>query len=187
MGPDPYLQRLLQLLGVGFLFANLRVLALYIRFRRLRPTAQLTWPGRKPPLYGLLLALGVTLGLLLFYKIVLQHRPPIDAFGEAMMCLYYGYALPLSLRIGRGFYAHGVWTDRGFMPYAAIGGLSWRDGSPVTLALIHRERPLARLLVVPERHYAAARRILRDKIAQHDIRLTGKGLDLGDRDAREMV
>lgn len=187
MGPNPFLQRVLQLLGVGFLLANLRVLVLYLRFRRLRPTAQLTWPGRKPPLYGLLLALAVTLGLLLFYKVVVQQRPAIEAFGEAMMFLYYGYALPLSLRIGRGFYADGVWTDRGFMPYESIEALSWREGSPFTLALIHRGRPMARLLVVPERHYAAARRILRDKIAQHDIHLRGKGLDLGDRDAREMV
>ncbi len=185
--PDPLLQRLLQLLGAGFLIANVRALTLYLYARRLRPTGQLTWRGRKPPLYGLLLALAVTLGMLLFYKLVVQHRPLAEAFGEGMMFVYYGYALPLSLRIGRGFYEEGVWTDRGYIPYASVGGLSWREGPPLTLAIIHRTRPLARLLVVPARHHAAVRRILRDKISQHDIHFTGKGLDLGDRDERDVV
>ena len=43
------------------------------------------------------------------------------------MLLYYGYLVPLSLRIGRGFYQDGVWMEDGFMPYANIGGLSWRE------------------------------------------------------------
>lgn len=187
MGSDLFLYRLLQLLGAGFLVANARLFLQFFRFRRLRRSAELIWPGPKPPLYGLLLALGVTLGLLLFYKLAIQRQPPSLAFGEAMMFLYYGYALPLSLRIGRGFYADGIWTDGGFVPYSAIGGLSWREDQETTLVLIHRMRQLARRLVVPERHYAAARRILRDRIAQHDIHFTGKGLELGDRDDRDVV
>ena len=50
-----------------------------------------------------------------------------------MMFVYYGYLLPLSTRITRGLYADGVWTDSGFMPYAEIGGISWREGEPATL------------------------------------------------------
>ncbi len=45
--------------------------------------------------------------------------------------------------------------------------------------MIYRMRAFARALVVPERYYGAARRLLRDKIAAHDIHFTGKALDLG--------
>jgi hypothetical protein len=45
---------------------------------------------------------------------------------------------------------------------------------------------LTRYLDVPQEHYGEVRRLLRDKIAAHDIHFTGKGLDLG-ADEREMV
>ena len=89
-----------------------------------------------------------------------------------MMFLYYGYLLPLSLRIRRGFYEDGVWTDTGFIPYHEIGGISWREGEhQVTLIVISRLRNLARRLAVPPEHYGAARRLLRDKItrARHSL------------------
>ena len=41
---------------------------------------------------------------------------PTEVFGESMMLVYYGYAQPLSLRIGRGFYQDGIWADGGFCP-----------------------------------------------------------------------
>ena len=58
---------------------------------------------------------------------------------------------------------------------------------PVTLVLIDRERPFARRLVVPDRHFGEARRVLRDKIAVHDIHFTGKSLDLSEHDERDVV
>ena len=181
------LPRILLLLGWGFLIANLRLLAEFVRYVRLRRSALLTWPGPKPRYYGLLLAIGVTLGLLLFFNVVVQRRAPRQLFGEGMMFLYYGYALPASRRIRRGFYADGVWSEAGFMPYWQIGGASWREGEEITLVLISRFRNLARRLVVPAAQYAAARRLLRDKIAGHDIHFTGTGLDLGGHDERDDV
>jgi hypothetical protein len=183
----PLLPNILLLLGIGFLVANVRILADFVRFLRLRSSALLTWPGQKPRLYGLLLGLGVTFGVLLFVKLVFQRRPATDVFGETMMFFYYAYAVPLSLRIGRGFYADGIWAESGFIPYSKIGGLTWREGTEITLVVIYRMRQLARTLIVPDRHYAAARRLLRDKIAQHDIHFTGKGLDITDRDERDVV
>ena len=50
------LSRFLLLLGVGFLIANLRLLMQFVAFLKLRSSALLTWPGRKPPFYRLLLA-----------------------------------------------------------------------------------------------------------------------------------
>ena len=184
---DAVSRLILTLLGIGFLVANLRILAQFCQFRRLRQSALLTWPGRRPPFYLMLLALGAILGALVIVKIGIQRRPPVDAFGETMMCLYYGYALPTSLRIGRGFYAGGIWADSGFVPYATIGGLRWREGRRPTLVLIDPVRQLARTLVVPEAHYAEARRLLRDRIAAHEIQFSGKELDLGAHDRRDDV
>jgi hypothetical protein len=180
--------RLLFVLGVGFFCANVRLLIQFIRFLKIRSSAVLTWPGRRPPFYGLLLAMGAILGLLVIYKLAFLHRHPADVFGESMMMLYYGYGVPLSLRIGRGFYEDGIWADGGFIRYRNIGGLTWREGErQVTLVLIYRMRQLARRLVVPESCYGAARRLLRDKIAAHDIHFTGKSLDLGVHDDRDDV
>jgi hypothetical protein len=188
--PDGLLLRVLMVLGAGFLVANLRILIQFARYLRLRSSAVLTWPGPRPRAYGLYLAMGIVLGIVIFIKIVRLRQPPMAVFGEAMMMLYYAYLVPLSLRIGRGFYQDGVWMEDGFLPYANIGGLTWREESEsqeVTLLLIPRMKRLARRLTVPQQHYGAARRLLRDKIKGHDIHFTGKALDLGAHDERDDV
>jgi hypothetical protein len=174
-------------LGVGFLVANLRALADFARYRRLRRSALLIWPGPPPPFYGLVIFLGFTLGLLIIVKIFVLHRSFMGIFGEVMMFVYFAYAVPLSRRIGRGFYAEGVWSEQGFIPYHQIGGISWRQGEPVTLLLISRFRQLARPLLVPDKYYGAVRRLLRDKIGEHDIMFAGDTLNLGGHDEREDV
>jgi hypothetical protein len=181
------LSAILLVLGFGFLVANVRLAVEFIRYLRLRRSALLTWPGRKPPFYGLVLAIGVTLGVLVFVKLAVQERPPRDVFGEGMMFLYYGYLVPLSRRIGRGFYRDGIWSESGFVPYWKIDGLRWREGTPLTLVVIDRVRKLARLLVVPEPLYGAARRVLRDRLATHEIHFAGKAFDLGEHDERDDV
>lgn len=191
------LRNVLILLGAGFLAANVRLVVQFVRFFRLRSSAVLTWPGKRPPAYGLFLLMGVVLGVVIMIKLIKLRLPPREVFGEAMMLLYYGYLVPLSLRIGRGFYQDGVWMEDGFMPYAKIGGLSWREeaqgqgpqgqSSQITLLAIPRMKQLAKRLIVPQEHYGAARRVLRDKIATFDIHFTGKALDLGAHDERDDV
>jgi hypothetical protein len=181
------LSRILFVLGVGFLLANLRLLYQFIRFVRLKSSALLIWPGRRPPFYPLLLGLAAILSILIFYKLAVLRLHPTRVFGESMMLVYYGYAMPLSLRIGRGFYEDGIWSDAGFVKYSSIGGLAWREGEPVTLVLIDRMRAFGRKLTVPEGCYGAARRVLRDRIAAHDIHFTGRALDLGGHDERDDV
>jgi hypothetical protein len=182
---QPYGSIVLMLFGAGFLVANTRLMLEYVRFLRRRKGALLTWQSPKPPYHGTALGLGVVLGVLVFYKIVWLHR---QAFGEGMMFLYYAYLLPLNLRIKRGFYEDGIWADTVFIPYNDVGGISWRE-SPhqVTLIVISRLRNFARRLAVPLDNYGAARRLLRDKIAKHDIHFAGTGLDLGNRDQRDEV
>jgi hypothetical protein len=175
----------LVLLGVGFLIANARLVSEYLRFRQRRRSAVLVWPSPTPPYYGMTLGIGVLLGFLVFYKIIVLRQYP---FGEIMMFVYYAYLMPLSRRIGRGFYEDGIWADTSFIPYQEVGGISWREGEhQITLIVISRLRNLARRLIVPGDKYGAARRLLRDKIGEHAIQFAGTGLDLGRSDERDHV
>jgi hypothetical protein len=177
-------QPVLLLLGAGFLVVNARLVLEYVRYLRRRPQAILVWPPAKPPQYLLSLSIGVMLGVLVFYKIVFARR---QAFGETMMFIYYAYLMPLSLRIGRGFYRDGIWADTAFIPYDHVGGIRWSEGEQtVTLFITSRLRTLAHKLIVPGDKYGAARRVLRDKIGEHAIQLES-GLDLGGHDEREDV
>jgi hypothetical protein len=182
--------QLLLLLGIGFLVANVRVGIDALRFVRRRSSALLTWHGPRPRYYGLQLALGVVLGGLLAYHVInvmrvaphLRGRFAPQLFGISMMFVYYGYLVPLSRRIGRGFYTDGIWSEGGFVPYWRIGAVSWREGEEIALIIVSRLRNLVRRLIVPGAHYGAARRLLREKIAAHDIQLIHTGLELGAHD-----
>ena len=171
--------------GVGFLAANLLVAADLVRFFRRRRRALLTWPGPPPPYFTMVILLAVALALLIVAKIIGHQHAPRQLFGEAMMFVYYGCLVPTTRKIARGFYEDGVWSDRGFMPYAKIGTMAWRDGNPATLLIIPRLSQVARPLTVPLSHYGAVRRLLRDKVRAHDIEVKGN-LDLG-QDGRDLI
>lgn len=175
-------------LGLLFVIVNTRVASELIRWGRRRRQAILVWPSPKPPYYGVSLAIGVMLGVLLFVTVFLVPRPATSVFGVSMMFGYYGYLLPLSTRIGRGLYEDGIWTDSGFMRYVEIGGLSWKSAEAQTLILASRTQALARRLPVPGPYLGEVRRLLREKIGSHAIEVgDGPGLHLGGRDARESV
>jgi hypothetical protein len=185
---DPrLLSTLLWGLGAGFLVFNLYLFFQYFRNRRLQPSALVTWPPPKPPLYRLFLWVGAVLAIVIFYKLAVLKLPPQFVFGETMMLVYYVYAMPLSLQIRRGLYEDGIWSDAGFIAYQNIGGLTWREGDQPILVILYRWRTFARRLSVPEPLYGATRRVLRDKIAAHEIHFTGKPLDLGLHDERDDV
>ena len=174
---------ILFLLGLGFLVANTRLALQYLRYRRLNRGALLTWAGPKPPYYSVALGTGVALGLLVMFKL---YRG-LSVFGESMMFIYYGYLFPLSRSIKRGFYQDGIWADTVFIPYNEVGGVSWREGKhTVTLIIISRLRNLARRLSVPGDKYGEARRLLRDKIGDHEISFFDT-LNLGDHDERSGI
>ncbi len=213
MLPEALLPRILFLFGIGFLAANVKFLVDWLRFRVRKRSALLIWQAPKPKFYGLCLAMALMLGLLVMFKLGYQQRPLSHVFGEAMMFVYYGYAVPLSTRIGRGFYEDGIWADSGFMRYRQITGISWREhgGAParedatthtplrpealgqpdmpghVTLLLVSRLKSLAERLEVPANLYGQARKLLRDKIKAHDIQLEAGGLVLGAHDERDSV
>jgi hypothetical protein len=173
-------------IGIFFLIVNVRLLFQFVRFMRIRSSALLTWPGRTPRFYRFFIVMGAILAGLIVYKLAVLKLHARDVFGESMMLVYYSY-VPLTLKIGRGFYEDGIWGESGFVPYSQIGGLTWREGEQVTLVMMFRMRNFASRLVVPQHHYSAARRLLREKIAAHDIHFTGKTLDLGLHDERDDV
>jgi hypothetical protein len=182
---DP-LGTLLYVFGVGFLAANLVTAYVCIQDWRRRKDALLAW--RMPPTrFAALPALiSAGLGILIIYKLFFLEWPVWRLFGEAMMLAYYGYLYPLSLRLSRGFYEQGIRLDRGFVRWQDITGLTWhREGTPV-LVVAHRHRQAGRL-TVPLEHLGAARRVLRDRIAAHQIRFTPGPLDLGGHDERQDV
>ena len=177
--------RVLFVLGVGFLVANLKVAADLFKYRQRRQTALLTWQGQRPAYYRLNILLAVTLGLLLAAKLV--RKEPDRAFGEAMMFVYYGCLFPLSTRIARGFYGDGIWSDSGFMRWAQISAISWKEEGRITLILISHFRNIARRLEVPANLYGQARRLLKDKVREHTLQMGGSGLDLGSREDGDSV
>jgi len=186
VAPAALLPQLLFIFGVGFLVANIKATLDLLRFRARRRSALLVWHSPKPRFYRLSILLAVVLGLLLAANVILR-RPASTLFGEAMMFVYYAAFVPLTTRITRGFYEDGVWSDTGFMRWAQISAVSWKDEGAVTLILISRIRSIARRLEVPGNLYGQARRVLRDKIKAHDIHIGGAGLDLGSRDETDAV
>ena len=187
MVPDAFLAQVLFLFGIGFLAANIKVIADLLRFQVRQRSALLVWQNPKPRYYGFSLALGVVLGVLIAVKALYLRRPPDTLFGEAMMFVYYGYAFPLSTRIARGFYRDGIWSDSGFMRWGQISAVSWKEEGHVTLILISHFKNIARRLEIPGNLYGEARRLLRDKVKAHDIHIGGSGLDLGSRDDQDAV
>jgi hypothetical protein len=182
---DP-LGTLLFLFGVGFLAANLATALVCVQDWRRRRSAILTW--RLPParFAALPVVISVGLGLLIVYKLLVLEWPVWRLFGEAMMLVYYGYLYPLSLRLKRGFYEQGIRFDRGFARWEDIKGLAWRHEGPPVLVAAHRHQQAGRL-TVPLEQLGAARRVLRDRIAAHQIHFTPGPLDLGGHDERQDV
>jgi len=179
------LPRLLLLFGLGFLAAAARALYLHIQYYRRRPSALLLWRAPRPVFYPMQVGIAIALAMLLLYNLLFRLPPLETLFGEAMMFVYYAYAVPITARIERGFYREGVWSDRGFVKYGRIGAIAWRDAKEPVLLLAAEGGGTARSLAVPGQHYGAVRRLLRDLIAQRTIRLAGHGLDLGVKDERE--
>jgi hypothetical protein len=177
--------RLLLLFGVGFLVANLAGLVEQLQYWRRRRSALLTWRARRPPAFHLQLGIGGVLALLLLFDVIVRPSAVQQIFGVGMMCLYYACIVPVSARIERGFYRDGVWSDRRFVPYRAIGAISWRDDPAPTLVLASRRGQRAARLEVPPHQLGAVRRLLRDLIGRHDLSLGETGLHLGLRDERD--
>jgi hypothetical protein len=164
-------------LGVYFLALLARGLYGYSRFRRVRQTAVLTWPVPRPGNYGLLVGLGAA-GLFLAALNLFMGRPVHHVLALVLMAAYFGIMVPLARRIQLGLYRDGVWADAGFLPYAEIARMAFREGEEIVLVLLQRGSRAAFRLPVPPAEYGAVRRLLQDKIASREVLTDGAILGL---------
>jgi len=149
-------------LAVYFSVLNGRGLLRYAQFRRVRPTAVLTWPIPLPRNFTLQLILGVVSGAVAVLNAYLG-RPIHHVFSQAVMALYFILIVPLMARIHVGLYRDGVWADAGFLPYAEIGRMAFRETPDIVLFLVPRGRSRPLRLPVPADEYGAVRKLLEEK------------------------
>jgi hypothetical protein len=156
------------LVGIGVYFSVLlaRGLAGYLRFRRMRGSAVLTWRARRS--FHFALALGaVSLAVAILNTSL--DRPFLHLYGQYATAAYFILMVPLSGRIRLGLYRDGVWADTGFLPYARIGRMAFREGPEIVLLLLQRGAARAFRLVVPPEEYGAVRKVLEEKVREHVV------------------
>ena len=131
----------------------------YLLFRKVRPTALLTWPVRPPASYRLLIVLGlVSAGLAVLNGYL--GRPFHHILAQALIAVYFVLTVPLLTGIPVGLYRDGVWADTGFVPYRDIGRMAFREGEEIVLFLMPRGRSRPLRLPVPPEEYGAVRKVL---------------------------
>jgi hypothetical protein len=150
-------------LGVYFLVLLVRGLRGYLLFRKVRPTALLTWPVPRTGQLPFLLALGIVATAVTALNAYLQ-RPLHHVLSQALMAAYFVLMVPLCQRIRLGFYSDGVWADSGFLPYGKIGRIAFRESPEIVLILLPRGRSRSFRLPVPPEEYGAVRKMLEEKI-----------------------
>jgi hypothetical protein len=155
-------------LAVYFSVAVARSLAGYLLFLKVRPTALLTWPGRRPAHFPLLIVLGFVAAALTVINGTLD-RPFHHVYSQGVMAVYFTVMVPLSLKIQLGLYRDGVWADAGFLPYGKIGRMAFRETPEIVLILVPRGRSGPFRLPVPSSEYGAVRKILEEKIRSHVV------------------
>lgn len=162
----------LGLLGMAVYFAALlaRGLAGYLRFRRVRPTAVLTWPAPRPAQMRLLAALGVA-GAVLAVVLGAQRKPLHHVVGFGLMAAYFLGLVPLARGIRLGLYRDGVWAHRGFLPWADVGRIAFVEAPQVVLLLQPRRGGPSFKLPVPGEEYGAVRKVIEEKARAGLLRL----------------
>lgn len=156
------------LAGIGIYFSVLlaRDLAGYLRFRRMRPTAVVTWPGRRSIPFTLALG-AVSLAVAILNTSL--DRPFLHLYGQYATAAYFILMVPLSARIRVGLYRDGIWAEGGFLPYARIGRMAFREGPEIMLLLLQRGAARAFRLRVPAEEYGAVRKVLEEKIRERVV------------------
>ncbi len=165
---ETFLTIVLLALGIYFSVLMVRGLAGYLRFRRVRPTAVVTWPVPRPAHLPFLVALGILSAGVTVLNGALA-RPVHHVYSQGVMALYFILMVPLSLRIHLGFYRDGVWADAGFLPYGKIGRLAFVETPEIVLVLLPRGGSGSFKLRVPPEEYGAVRKVLEEKIRAREV------------------
>jgi hypothetical protein len=149
-------------LGVYFGVQVVRGLAGYLRYRRLAPTALVSWPGPRPALYPWLVLLGAS-GAVVAAVNAAMGRPLLHVAGLALMAAYFLGLVPLARGIRLGLFRDGVWAHRGFLPWGDVARIAFVEGEQVVLLLRPRRGGASYKLPVPPSEYGAVRKILDEK------------------------
>jgi len=177
----PLEQRLvgLGLVGLGLYFAVqlVRGLAGYRRFRRVWPTALLTWPTPPPAQLTWLLLLGVAGAITAAMNLWLR-RPLHHVLGLGLMAAYFLGLVPLARRIRLGLYRDGVWAHRGFLAWGEVARIAFVETPQVVLLLQPRRGGASFKLPVPAEEYGTVRKLLHEKARSGDLRLDPEILGL---------
>ena len=185
---------------LGLAFAALTVIftawiflltAKYLRFRSVASRSILSWESPRPWFFGLCLGIGVFMVAMTFLSGFVLNRPPLHTVAQALMAVFYTVVFPLSFRIRKGFYATGIWAERGFLPYQEIRWLGWKEEPEIILALRGEDRFFRQsydFLRGPGDYYGQARRILADRIKDQSLAPKTSVLGLeSDASAQERV
>jgi hypothetical protein len=170
----PFQQRLIELglVGLGAYFAVqlLRGALGLRRYRRVAPTALLTWPAPRPANYRWLVGLGAA-GATLAALHAGMRRPLVHVIALALMAVYFLGMVPLARRIRLGVYRDGVWAHRGFLPWREIARIAFVEAPEIVLLLTPRRQAVPFKLPVPASEYGAVRKILEQQARAGALRL----------------
>lgn len=134
----------------------------YVLFRRVRPTALLTWAVPPPAHFRALIMLGLVSAALAVLNGYLG-RPAHHVLAQALIAVYFVLTVPLLTGIPLGLYRDGVWAETGFVPYRKIGRMAFRETPEIVLILLPRGRSRPLRLPVPPEEYGAVRKVLEQK------------------------
>ena len=151
-------------LGVYFFVLLVRGLAGYLRFRKVWPTALLTWPAPRPALLPVLFAMGVA-GAITAGLNAWLHRPVHHVIGLALMAAYFLGLVPLARRIRLGLYRDGVWAHRGFLRWSDVSRVAFVESPQIVVLLLQqRADGVSFKLPVPTAEYGTVRKVLEEKL-----------------------
>lgn len=162
--------------GLGLYFTVLlwRGFAGYAAWARLSPSAIATWPAPRPPSPALLPVLGAIAAAVALLNALLG-KPFLYVYSQLAMALYFAGMVPLARRIRLGLYADGVWADAGFLRYADVARLAFREQAGITLVLVARRGTPTFRLPIPPGEYGTVRKVL-DERARAGVLRTEQGL-----------
>jgi hypothetical protein len=168
----------LSLVGVAVYFSVLivRDLIRYVRFRKVRRIALVTWRTPQRAAFWLLVMLGAV--NLPVAALTLAYHPFHEVVSPLSIALYFTLILPLLARIPMGFYGEGVWAEGGYLPYNRIRRFAFFEGPQLVLLLLPWGGGGAVRLPVPPDEYGAVRKLLGEKIRTHVMNLEGGILGL---------
>jgi hypothetical protein len=160
----------LAFLGLYFAVQLVRGAIGFLRYRKVAPTAVVTWPTPRPARLPLLMALGAS-GAILAVVLAWQGKPIHHVIGFALMAVYFLVLVPLARKIRLGVYRGGVWAHRGFLPWRDVARIAFIDGPPIVLLLKPRHGSGSYKLPVPGGEYGAVRKLLEEKAREGVLNL----------------